>query len=192
MCIRDRLYNYRISRTHLHKDDKILVSWNGWMICACVKAGAVLKEKKYIDLAVRAETFIHKTPVSYTHLDMPAGHLFYQVRVFFVFAVQYGQQFIRAFSVGGISGQDEHILFVSVLYGFSDGNGIRDSSVQVFVVPDFYISGQKGKRTGSLDGYDVFSGIFDRYIFSFSGGYIGDYRVEGTVISVYGVIVIGI
>ena len=56
-----KLYNYRISRTHLHKDDKILVSWNGWMICACVKAGAVLKEKKYIDLAVRAETFIHNT-----------------------------------------------------------------------------------------------------------------------------------
>lgn len=56
-----KLYEYRISRTHLHKDDKILVSWNGWMICACVKAGAVLKEKKYIDLAVRAETFIHQT-----------------------------------------------------------------------------------------------------------------------------------
>ena len=53
-----RLYQYRISRTKLHKDDKILVSWNSWMICAYAKAGAVLGEKKYVDAAVRAEAFI--------------------------------------------------------------------------------------------------------------------------------------
>lgn len=57
----NKLYDYRIKRTRLHKDDKILVSWNGWMICACVKAGAVLKEKRYLDMAVRAELFIHKS-----------------------------------------------------------------------------------------------------------------------------------
>lgn len=55
-----KLYEYRIGRTHLHKDDKILVSWNGLMICACAKAGAALGEKRYVDMAVRAEAFINK------------------------------------------------------------------------------------------------------------------------------------
>ncbi|WP_125142380.1 thioredoxin domain-containing protein [Clostridium transplantifaecale] len=55
-----KLYEYRIGRTSLHKDDKILVSWNGLMICACAKAGAVLGEKRYVEMAVRAETFILK------------------------------------------------------------------------------------------------------------------------------------
>lgn len=41
----EKLYAYRLKRTRLHKDDKILVSWNGWMISACAKAGAVLGEK---------------------------------------------------------------------------------------------------------------------------------------------------
>ena len=54
----EKLYAYRLKRTRLHKDDKILVSWNGWMISACAKAGAVLGEKKYVDMAVRAEEFI--------------------------------------------------------------------------------------------------------------------------------------
>ena len=50
-----KLYEYRIRRAPLHKDDKILVSWNGWMICAYAKAGAVLGDKRYVDMAVRAE-----------------------------------------------------------------------------------------------------------------------------------------
>ena len=58
-----KLYEYRLQRTRLHKDDKILVSWNGWMICACAKAGAVLGETEYVDLAVRAEAFIRKNLV---------------------------------------------------------------------------------------------------------------------------------
>ncbi|WP_235712107.1 thioredoxin domain-containing protein [Enterocloster hominis (ex Hitch et al. 2024)] len=55
---RRKLYEYRIRRAHLHKDDKILVSWNGWMICACAMAGAVLGAGQYVDMAVRAEAFI--------------------------------------------------------------------------------------------------------------------------------------
>lgn len=55
---RKKLYQYRISRTRLHKDDKILVSWNGLMISACAKAGAVLGDRGYVDMAVRAEEFI--------------------------------------------------------------------------------------------------------------------------------------
>ena len=53
-----KLYDYRLGRTRLHKDDKILVSWNGWMISACAEAGAALGERKYVDMAVRAEEFI--------------------------------------------------------------------------------------------------------------------------------------
>lgn len=55
-----KLHEYRLGRTRLHKDDKILVSWNGWMICACAMAGAVLGRKEYVDMAVRAEAFIAK------------------------------------------------------------------------------------------------------------------------------------
>lgn len=53
-----RLYQYRSDRARLHKDDKILVSWNSWMICACAMAGAVLGEEQYVDMAVRADAFI--------------------------------------------------------------------------------------------------------------------------------------
>lgn len=55
-----KLYDYRLHRTRLHKDDKILVSWNGWMITACAKAGAVLDEDRYVEMAVRAEALIHR------------------------------------------------------------------------------------------------------------------------------------
>ena len=55
-----KLYEYRIRRAPLHKDDKILVSWNGWMICAFAKAGAVLGDKRYVDMAVRAEGFVRQ------------------------------------------------------------------------------------------------------------------------------------
>ena len=58
-----KMYDYRITRTRLHRDDKILVSWNGWMICACAKAGAVLDDTNYLDMAARAETFIHENLV---------------------------------------------------------------------------------------------------------------------------------
>lgn len=55
-----KLYDYRIMRARLHKDDKILVSWNGLMISAYAKAGAVLGEPGYIDMAVRSEAFINR------------------------------------------------------------------------------------------------------------------------------------
>lgn len=64
----DQLYEYRIRRTQLHKDDKILVSWNGWMICAFAKAGAVLGDDRYIAQAIRAETFIRQSLMKDGHL----------------------------------------------------------------------------------------------------------------------------
>lgn len=56
----EKMYQYRQGRMKLHKDDKILVSWSGIMIAAYAKAYAVLGESKYLEQAIRAETFIRK------------------------------------------------------------------------------------------------------------------------------------
>ena len=53
-----KLYDYRLHRTQLHKDDKILLSWNGWTIIALAKAGEALGEKRYLDAAMKAHHFI--------------------------------------------------------------------------------------------------------------------------------------
>ena len=55
-----KLYDYRLQRTQLHKDDKILLSWNGWTIIALTKAGQALGEKRYLDAAIKAHQFIRK------------------------------------------------------------------------------------------------------------------------------------
>lgn len=58
--IRQRLFDYREKRIHPGKDDKILTDWNGLMIAALAKANQVLGEKKYLDAAIKAFTFIRK------------------------------------------------------------------------------------------------------------------------------------
>lgn len=55
-----KLYEYRLQRTLLHKDDKILLSWNSWMIVALARAGQALEEKRYLDAAVKAHRFVQK------------------------------------------------------------------------------------------------------------------------------------
>lgn len=56
--IQDKIYEYRLKRTTLHKDDKILLSWNAWTILALTRAGSVLGEKRYLEAAKRAQRFI--------------------------------------------------------------------------------------------------------------------------------------
>ncbi|WP_051280249.1 thioredoxin domain-containing protein [Anaerovorax odorimutans] len=53
-----KVYDYRLKRTSLHKDDKILTSWNALMLIAFAKAYGALENKKYLDAAVRCEEFI--------------------------------------------------------------------------------------------------------------------------------------
>ncbi len=53
-----QVYTYRLSRTALHKDDKVLTSWNGLMIAAFAKAYSVLGENQYFDAAIKAQQFI--------------------------------------------------------------------------------------------------------------------------------------
>lgn len=48
----------RRKRASLHKDDKILLSWNGLMIAAFAKAYAVTGEEYYLKTALKAEQFI--------------------------------------------------------------------------------------------------------------------------------------
>ncbi|MBQ9832296.1 MAG: thioredoxin domain-containing protein [Clostridia bacterium] len=53
-----KLYEYRLKRTALHKDDKVLTAWNGLMIAAFARAGLVFGEESYINAAVSAVRFI--------------------------------------------------------------------------------------------------------------------------------------
>lgn len=53
-----KLYDYRLKRTSLHKDDKILLSWNAWTIIALVRAGEILEEPSYIEKAIKTRYFI--------------------------------------------------------------------------------------------------------------------------------------
>lgn len=55
---RKKLYSFREQRPKPHLDDKILVSWNGLMISAFAKAYQVLDDKKYLDIALNAGSFI--------------------------------------------------------------------------------------------------------------------------------------
>jgi uncharacterized protein len=55
---RKRLFDRRSERPRPHRDEKILVGWNGYMIEAMAYAGASLGESRYIDSARKAATFI--------------------------------------------------------------------------------------------------------------------------------------
>ena len=53
-----KLYEYRLKRTKLHKDDKILLSWSAWAAIGLARAGQALEEKDYLNAAVRIQNFI--------------------------------------------------------------------------------------------------------------------------------------
>lgn len=55
------VYNYRLTRTRLHKDDKILTSWNSLMIVAFAKAYKAVGDEKYLRQAKTAAAFLTKT-----------------------------------------------------------------------------------------------------------------------------------
>ncbi len=55
---RVKLFAAREPRIHPAKDDKVIVAWNGLMIDAMARAGAVLDEPRYIDAAAKAADFL--------------------------------------------------------------------------------------------------------------------------------------
>jgi len=54
---RHRLFEHRNSRPRPHRDDKIIVSWNGLMISSLAYGGAVLGEPRYVQAAQQAAEF---------------------------------------------------------------------------------------------------------------------------------------
>ena len=52
------LFKLRLGRPRPHRDEKILTSWNGLMISALARAGAVLDEPRYVGAAQKAADFI--------------------------------------------------------------------------------------------------------------------------------------
>lgn len=56
----EKLMEYRLSRTELHKDDKILTGWNGMMIAALAKSSVQLCRPDFLEAAFAAEAFVWK------------------------------------------------------------------------------------------------------------------------------------
>jgi uncharacterized protein YyaL (SSP411 family) len=55
----NKIYNYRLDRSSLHKDDKILTSWNALMITAYATAAKVFQNEDYkMWLPVRSSSSI--------------------------------------------------------------------------------------------------------------------------------------
>jgi len=66
---RDKLAAYRRERMELHRDDKVLTSWNGLMIAALARAAQVLGREDYLRSAESARLFLK------TRLTTPEGRL---------------------------------------------------------------------------------------------------------------------
>ncbi|MBR0596979.1 thioredoxin domain-containing protein [Sinanaerobacter chloroacetimidivorans] len=69
-----KVYEYRLTRTMLHKDDKQLTSWNSLMIVAFAKAYKALNDDKYLQAAEKAAAFISNS------LSKENGKLFVRYR----------------------------------------------------------------------------------------------------------------
>jgi uncharacterized protein YyaL (SSP411 family) len=57
---REKLFAARENRPRPHRDEKIIVAWNGLMISALARAAGVLAEPKYLQAARRAGEFIRR------------------------------------------------------------------------------------------------------------------------------------
>jgi uncharacterized protein YyaL (SSP411 family) len=58
---RDILFAWRSKRLRPHLDDKIITGWNGLMIGALARAGAILNKQAMVDAAKQAAKFIRST-----------------------------------------------------------------------------------------------------------------------------------
>jgi len=71
---RSRLFEAREKRIHPHKDDKILVDWNGLMIAALARGAQVFGDKTYENAAASAVKFVM------TAMRDPRGRLLHRFR----------------------------------------------------------------------------------------------------------------
>ena len=56
--LRAKVYTYRLERTALHRDDKVLTAWNGLALAALTQAGLILDEPRYLDAASQTADFL--------------------------------------------------------------------------------------------------------------------------------------
>lgn len=56
-----KIYEYRRKRTALHRDDKVILSWNVWMIIALAKAAQILGDTRYQSAAADTYRFIRES-----------------------------------------------------------------------------------------------------------------------------------
>lgn len=57
-ALRERVRAYRLGRTALHRDDKVLTAWNSLMLSALAQAGRVLDEPRYLGAAEETAAFL--------------------------------------------------------------------------------------------------------------------------------------
>lgn len=57
-ALREKVYAYRLSRTVLHRDNKVLTAWNGLALAALARAGLVLDDPRYLNAALRTADFL--------------------------------------------------------------------------------------------------------------------------------------
>jgi hypothetical protein len=72
---RAKLMEARIKRIRPHRDDKVLVSWNGMMLGAMARAGVILDEPEFVEAAGRNADFIE-----HRMWEPATGKLFYRWR----------------------------------------------------------------------------------------------------------------
>lgn len=75
-----KLFDYREKRKHPFKDDKILTSWNGLMICAYAYGGRVLNNMGYIETAEAATEFILENMIDETNISAAGNGLYSRYR----------------------------------------------------------------------------------------------------------------